>query len=153
MSPQKKRRRTRVLFLCLGNSCRSQMAEALARQFSADIIEPSSAGLIPLGFIAQGTVDALRERGVDSNGQSSKPLRDAQLDATDLLVNLSGRRVENLFAGRKLSVEDWDVGDPYGEDRAVYRRICDEVERRVLELAQSLRAAQRKGRRSRIASD
>ena len=92
-----KRRRTRVMFLCLGNSCRSQMAEALARHHAADFIEPSSAGLIPLGFIAQGTVDALRERGVDSNGQSSKPLRDAQLDATDLLVNLSGRRVENLL--------------------------------------------------------
>src|ERR1700691_5782694 len=89
--------RKKVLFVCLGNSCRSQMAEALARHLASDVIEASSAGLIPLGFIAEPTRAVLAERGVGCEGQTSKALLEADVASCDLLVNMSGRKLNNLF--------------------------------------------------------
>jgi arsenate reductase (thioredoxin) len=133
---------TRVLFVCLGNSCRSPMAEALARHLAPDVMEPSSAGLMALGYVAPPTHAVLQESGVSSEGLVSKPLRLVDLGAIDLIVNLAGRSVEKHLDGRALPVEDWDVGDPFGSDLEVYRRIRDEIERRVLQLAARLRAGE-----------
>lgn len=63
--------------------------------------------------------------------------RDA-VDGADLLINMSGRPVAQLANG-SAQVEDWDVGDPFGEDPEVYRKICKEIEGRVEELAARLR--------------
>src|SRR5262249_38096767 len=62
----------RVLFVCIGNACRSPMAEAIARHVAPDVIEASSAGLEPLGYISQHTKTVLTETGVPSNEQRSK---------------------------------------------------------------------------------
>jgi arsenate reductase (thioredoxin) len=131
---------TRVLFVCLGNSCRSPMAEALARHIAPDVIEASSAGLMALDYIAPPTFAVLEENGIDCRGLASKPLRIVDLSSIDLIVNLAGRPIEKHLDGRALPVEDWEVGDPFGSDLAVYRRIRDEIECRVLELAARLRA-------------
>ncbi len=125
---------TRVLFVCLGNSCRSPMAEALARHLAPDVIEASSAGVMALGYVAPPTHAVLKESGVPSDGLVSKPLRAVDIASIDLIINLAGCPIENLFDGKALPVEDWDVGDPFGSDLAVYRRIRDEIERRVLDL-------------------
>jgi len=66
--------RTKVLFLCVGNACRSQMAEAIARHLAADVIEASSAGLTAFANIPTPTVAVLAERGFSAKGQSSTPL-------------------------------------------------------------------------------
>jgi len=131
----------KILFLCLGNACRSQMAEALARHLAADVIEASSAGLSPLGYITLPTVAVLSESGVSCDGQTSKSLREADPATADLLINMSGRSIENFFDSGKPPVEDWDVGDPFGSDLEIYRNIRDEIERRVIELAGRLRAS------------
>ena len=133
---------TRVLFVCLGNSCRSPMAEALARHLAHDVMEASSAGLMALGYVAPPTRAVLAENGVACDGLRSKPLRSIDLDAIDMVVNLAGRPIEKHFDVRALPVEDWDVGDPFGADLEVYRAIRDEIERRVLDLAARLRADQ-----------
>ena len=54
--------RTKVLFLCIGNACRSQMAEAIARHSASDVIEATSAGLVPFGEIPSTTLEVLREQ-------------------------------------------------------------------------------------------
>jgi protein-tyrosine-phosphatase len=131
---------TRVLFVCLGNSCRSPMAEALARHLAPEVIEASSAGLMALGYVAQPTLQVLSENGVASDGLLSKPLRTVDLSSVDLIVNLAGGTIEKHLDGRVLPVEDWVVGDPFGSDLAVYRRIRDEIERRVRDLIARLRA-------------
>jgi arsenate reductase len=131
----------RVLFLCIGNACRSPMAEALARHLAPDLIAASSAGLYPLGYIAAPTLAVLAENGVGSEGQTSKPMREDDLRAADLVVNMTGRAAKYLFDDRMLPVEDWDVGDPFGSDLEVYRKIRDEIERRITDLAARLRAA------------
>lgn len=129
----------RVLFVCVGNACRSQMAEALARHHAADVIEPFSAGISPLGSIAEGTRQVLLERGISVGEQRSKGPSEADVDAADLIVNMTGIPGKALFQPA-LPLEDWDVGDPYGEDLAVFRTICDEIEVKVLDLAERLRA-------------
>lgn len=135
-------KKTKVLFVCIGNSCRSQMAEAWARHLASDVIEPSSAGLAPLGEIAALTQSALEERGVKVDGQYSKRLTQSAREEAELIVNLSGLPGKSVFVGTKARVEDWRVDDPYGEDLEMYRHIRDEIEERVVHLAERLRAEQ-----------
>lgn len=131
--------RTKVLFLCIGNACRSQMAEAIARHSAADAIEASSAGLVPFGEIPVTTRMVLDERGISFDGQTSKPLLPEDLSAADLVINMTGRSGAAVFTVPVPRFEDWDVGDPYGMNLAVYRAICDEIEARVEDLARRLR--------------
>ena len=129
----------RMLFVCVGNSCRSQMAEALARHRAGDVIEPLSAGISPLGSVAEMTRRVLLERGVRTDGLFSKGLRDVDRDTADLIINMTGIPGGSLFPGA--NVEDWEIEDPYGEDLATYHRICDDIEEKILELAARFRAA------------
>ena len=131
--------RTKVLFLCIGNACRSQMAEAIAKHHASDVIEPSSAGLVPFGEIPPTTISVLEELGISAEGQSSKPLRSEDLLAADIVVNMTGRPGNLVFTEALENIEDWDVGDPYGFNLPVYRGIRDEIETRVEDLAQRLR--------------
>jgi arsenate reductase (thioredoxin) len=128
----------KVLFVCMGNCVRSQMAEALARHDASDIISAESAGVHPLGFIDNTTQRVLRERGISSEGQFSKSTRDHSLKKPDLIVNMSGVPGATLFSG--LPFEDWKIDDPFGEAIETHRRICDDIERNIKELAARLRA-------------
>jgi len=131
--------RSKVLFVCVGNACRSQMAEAIAKHLAADVIEPSSAGLVAFGEIAGLTVTVLGEHGISADGQHSKSLRSEAMSSADLVVNMTGRSAEAIFDAPAPPVEDWDVGDPFGFNIAVYRSIRDQIEVRVQDLARRLR--------------
>ena len=131
--------RTKVLFLCIGNACRSQMAEAIAKHVAADVIEASSAGLLPFGEIPATTLSVLAERGFPVAGQHSKALRPEDLAAADLVINMTGRRGTALFTRPTPPLEDWIVGDPYGYSLPVYRAICHQIEARIADLANRLR--------------
>lgn len=132
-------RRTKVLFVCIGNACRSQMAEAIAKHVAADVIEASSAGLVAFGEIPTQTLAVLGEQGICVDGQSSKPLRSEDMTAVDLVVNMTGRPGASIFTDPTPPVEDWDVGDPYAFNLAVYRTIRDQIATRVEDLARRLR--------------
>jgi len=138
-----------VLFVCLGNACRSPMAEAVARKLASDIIEPSSAGLYPFGSLAGHTEQTLIANGYSIAGLSSKPLRRDSLESADLIINMTGRSLDPLFdfagsADPSLAqrVQDWNIEDPYGAPPATYQRILEELESRVLSLAARLRPSQ-----------
>jgi len=117
------------------------MAEAVARRHADDIIEPSSAGLAPLGFIVEPTSNILTANGYSAEGLTSKRLSQRAIDDADLIVNLSGRRIDCLPARAK--VEAWAVDDPYGTIPATYQRALEEIEGRVLTLAARLRSQPR----------
>ena len=136
--------RVKVLFVCLGNACRSPMAEAIARRDDEDVIEASSAGLTPLGRIEEMTRKTLTENGYPAEELESKSMLLAEFDKADLVINMSGQRKELAFHDPS-KVEDWQVQDPYGEDAEVYQRIFKEIEKRVAKLAERLRSA-RSGR-------
>ena len=115
------------------------MAEAIAKHHASDVIEPSSAGLVPFGEIPSTTISVLEELGISVDGQSSKPLRSEDLAGADIVVNMTGRPGQSVFTEALGNIEDWDVGDPYGFNLSVYRGIRDEIETRVEELARRLR--------------
>src|ERR1700674_5751237 len=98
----------RVLFVCIGNACRSPMAEALAHHLAPDAIDATSAGLAPLGYICPVARAVLAEIGISSARQKSKPLRETDVAGSDLLINMAGRPVEHLFHA-PTPVEYWDV--------------------------------------------
>ncbi|HVB98899.1 MAG TPA: low molecular weight phosphatase family protein [Candidatus Dormibacteraeota bacterium] len=133
------RARRRVLFICVANACRSQLAEAFSRHLAADVIDPSSAGFYPLGRISEATRTVGEEMGLSFDGQSSKGFGPADLDRADLVVNLSGIPSAIVLETEK-TVIDWDVEDPYGEELDVQRRIAAEIEARVVHLAAEFRS-------------
>ncbi len=130
--------RERVLFVCIGNSCRSQMAEAFARHFAPDVIEPMSAGISPLGQIAETTRRVLAERGISMDGQASKGLVEIDWNRVERIINMTGIPGESPF-GESRPVVDWEIDDPFGEELGKYREIAEEIEKKVRELAEARR--------------
>jgi protein-tyrosine-phosphatase len=128
----------RVLFVCIGNACRSPMAESIALREASDIIDPSSAGLFPLGYIPPSTQQTLQNNGYSFEGLTSKPALRDSWDNADLIINLSGRRSDPLFDHSE-KVEDWDVADPFGGEPEIYQQILEEIAARIRLLADRLR--------------
>jgi len=125
----------------MGNCVRSQMAEAIARRDASDIIAAESAGIHPLGFIDPTAQRILAERNIPIDGQFSKGLHNPSLAHPDLVINMSGLPGAAHFHHQPF--EDWPVEDPFGENLETHRRICDDIERRVKDLAGRLRSEQR----------
>jgi len=134
--------KVRVLFVCIGNACRSPMGEAIARKEATDVIEPSSAGLYPLGMIPEMTRKTLEANGYPTDSIASKGLRGFSPIDADLIVNMSGFELPRGSSGHE-NVEEWGVADPYGEDHAIYQKILEDIQGRVRELAQRLRESRR----------
>ncbi|MEQ1353993.1 MAG: low molecular weight phosphatase family protein [Candidatus Acidiferrum sp.] len=132
--------RKKVLFVCMGNACRSPLAESITRRDAADVIEPFSAGLSPLGFLPALTTQTLIANGNSAENLESTPITRDVWDAADLVVNMSGVPKERAFPDHQ-KVEDWDVQDPYGGEPAMYQNTYDDIRRRVARLADQLRKA------------
>ena len=124
----------KVLFICLGNSCRSIMAEALARHRCGDQWEAASAGLAPLGFVAPGTLQVLAEMGVSTVGLHSKGLEEFDLTEYRLLVNLTDHSLKGRISPDFFSrVLPRSAPDPYGGSLDSYRRSRDAIDRVIME--------------------
>jgi arsenate reductase len=115
-----------VVFICLGNSCRSIMAEGLARHLWGEAVAAASAGINPLGFIAPLTLQVLAENGVSILGLRSKGLEEIDFSQYHLAVNLTDYSLAGLlpptFSGRLLHRP---IPDPYGGSLEDYRRTRD----------------------------
>ncbi len=130
--------RKRVLFLCIGNACRSQMAEAFARTYGADILIAASAGLAPAIKIAPDTLKAMGEKNIDLRDQFPKGLRHLGRSEFDLVVNLSGSSVPEDLASRTKILE-WEVDDPVFMKYEQHCEIRDQIEKLVMSLIIDLR--------------
>jgi len=140
-TPEQEPQRTKVLFVCVGNSCRSQLAEAIARHHAPDLIEAESAGTRPLGFVARETLAVLQENGIRAEGHHSKSIDDARiLFEPEIVVNMSGRRLNGMFPSA--TILDWEIEDPFGDDLETYQRIYAAIEKRVKKLVMDLRKEQ-----------
>jgi len=129
----------KILFLCIGNSCRSPTAEAIARTLGGDRVRAYSAGLAPTGRIAPDTVSTLEELGYPTGGLASKGLDEVPLSSIDVVVSLlgaDGLRLLPPTVGERR--EQWPVRDPYGDDRDVYRAVARDLEARVRRLLEEL---------------
>jgi protein-tyrosine-phosphatase len=129
----------KVLFICLGNSCRSIMAEALARHLCGHRWAAASAGLNPLGFVAPETLEALAEIGVSTAGLRSKGLEEFDLSEYRLLVDLAGHslrgRIPPAYTDRLIRCP---ALDPYGYGLEIYRQSRDAIKQVIIrELCQA----------------
>jgi arsenate reductase (thioredoxin) len=116
------------------------MAEALARAIASDVIAPSSAGISPIGYIADQVQFVLLQRGILMTDHFCKNMRHPSISAPQLYVNLSGIPGEQLFSD--LPFEDWEVPDPADEKIESFQRTCEDIEARVLGLADRIRIVQ-----------
>jgi arsenate reductase len=128
--------RKRVLFVCIGNSCRSQMAEGFARTYGSDVIVPASAGLAPASGIAPDTHHAMLERNIDIKDHFPKTIRHLGRARFDLAVNMSGEEIPPTAAEQ---IVEWDIDDPVRETYERHCEIRDEIERKVMALVLELR--------------
>lgn len=137
-----------LLFLCTGNSCRSQMAEGWARTLGGEWLEVRSAGIESHGKNPRA-IEVMAEAGVDISEQASTRLTDAMLDWADYVVTVCGHADEHCPALPPGTYkEHWPLDDPArasGSDEevmAVFRASRDEIRRRVKDLLQRLQQGQ-----------
>ena len=119
-----------LLFVCVENSCRSQMAEGFARSFGESRLRPFSAGSRPSGRVDSRALRLMAELGVELAGQRSKGLADLPADvAWDFVVTMGcGEACPHLTATHRL---DWDLPDSKELDDDGFRGVRDEIGRRV----------------------
>src|SRR5260370_24735149 len=102
--------RKRVMFVSIGNACRSPMAEAIARVDASDVIDAFSAGLEPTGFVTELTKVTLMTNGCWVEGLESKDISPKVWEQVDIIINMSGRPRESTFY-EYFKVEDWKIED------------------------------------------
>jgi arsenate reductase len=130
----------RVLFLCIGNSCRSQMAEGFARRYGSDVMEAASAGLAPAPIVQPLTKKVMEEKNIKLDEQYPKNVLSIDIASFDIVVNMSGNK---LPATLPADVRDWKVVDPIGRPEEVYIEVRDQIEDLVMRLILELRREQR----------
>jgi arsenate reductase len=136
--------RIKVLFLCTGNSCRSQIAEGWARHLKSDIIEAYSAGVRPIG-VSSRAIKAMAEAGVDISTQTSKHIDDLSGVDFDYVVTLCSNAAQScpVFSGKARIIHK-PFDDPYfasgSEEQiiTVFRKARDEIKAFVETLPESL---------------
>lgn len=136
MHPRRtKAAKKRVLFVCIGNSCRSQMAEAFARAYGSDVMDVQSAGVSPATMIAPQTKMVLAEWNLRIDDHFPKSMDIIRQQPFDLVVNMSGIPV--VLPGAR--IVEWVVQDPIGQKESLYRAVASQLEGLVMRLILDLR--------------
>jgi arsenate reductase (thioredoxin) len=128
------RQKNSVLFVCIENAGRSQMAEAFFKKYSSEEYEALSAGTRPVSSINPLTIEVMREVGIDISKQRSKILTEDMIKKSTLLVNMGCFRKESCPTLFLHNVTDWNIEDPQGKSIEQVRQIRDVIESRVKEL-------------------
>jgi protein-tyrosine-phosphatase len=118
-----------VLFVCVHNAGRSQMAAGLLNKLADGRVHVRTAGSDPAEEINPAAVEAMVEVGVDLSDEFPKPLTDEFVRAADAVITMGCGDACPIYPGRRY--EDWELEDPAGKDLATVRRIRDEIEERV----------------------
>ena len=130
--------RPQVLFVCVHNAGRSQMASALLDLRSGGRIDVRSAGSAPADELNPVVVAVMAELGLDLSREFPKPLTDSAVRAADVVITMGCGDACPIFSGKRY--EDWTLDDPAGQDVATVRRIRDEIDTRVKALSAELLA-------------
>jgi arsenate reductase (thioredoxin) len=125
-----------ILFVCVQNAGRSQIAAALLKHHAGERVHVCTAGSAPAGEIHPEAVAVLEARGIDVGEEFPKPLSDEVVAAADVVVTMGCGDACPVYPGKRY--EDWEVGDPAGAEPARVRAIADEIEARVVQLLAGL---------------
>lgn len=136
----------KILFVCVANACRSQMAEAFAKHYGSDRFEFASAGSQPAGEINPRAIQVLEEKGIPVEDQFSKGINDLPYLLWDVVVTMGCQdRCPTVIAKRRL---EWDIQNPEGEELIFFRKVRDQIEEKVKTLVETLEAEVLSGRAS-----
>ncbi len=127
-----------VLFVCVHNAGRSQMAAGLVKLRSEGRIHVRSAGSAPAGEINPAVIEAMEEVGVDMGEEFPKPLTDEVVRAADVVITMGCGDACPIYPGKQY--EDWELDDPAGRDLDAVREIRDAIDERVRRLVDELLA-------------
>jgi len=131
----------KVQFVCIGNCCRSQMAEGFANHYGKDVLQAASSGLAPTVIVARETIDTMSEKNIDISHQFPKKFDPIEARDADLIVNMSGFVLPGKLT---VPIEEWKVRDPFGDSMEVYMQSANDVEMKVMALILRLRRESRK---------
>jgi len=127
---------TEVLFVCVHNAGRSQMAAGLMASLGGERVVVRSAGSAPASEVNPAVVEAMREIGIDISREFPKPLADEAVEAADVVITMGCGDACPIYPGKRYL--DWEVEDPAGQPIEVVRRIREEIRRRVVGLLREL---------------
>lgn len=125
-----------VLFLCVHNAGRSQMAAGWMRHLAGDKIDVFSGGSEPAESVNEVAVEAMAERGIDISGETPRAWDDSIVRSADVVVTMGCGDACPVYPGKRYV--DWELEDPSGKTVDEVRRIRDEVEQRVRDLMAEL---------------
>lgn len=125
-----------VLFVCVHNAGRSQMAAGFLRHLAAGRIEVRSAGSMPADTINPIAVDAMKEMGIDITAEQPKVLSTEAVQASDVVITMGCGDACPFFPGKRY--EDWKLDDPAGQGIDAVRPIRDDIKTRIQTLIDSL---------------
>lgn len=125
-----------VLFVCVHNAGRSQMAAGYLRHLAGERIEVRSAGSMPADQINPTAVDAMREEGIDITAEAPKVLTTEAVQGSDVVITMGCGDACPFFPGKRY--EDWELDDPAGQGIEAVRPIRDDIKQRIEELVASL---------------
>ena len=129
----------RILFVCVHNSGRSQMAEAFFNRLGGGKAEAGSAGTDPAPVIDPTVIQVMREAGMDLSGKVPKALTPEMLEGAERVITM-GCGVEGVCPATFMETEDWGLPDPKGQPIERVREIRDEIRRRVIDLLARMEA-------------
>jgi protein-tyrosine-phosphatase len=131
-------RRPEVLFVCVHNAGRSQMAAAFLSHYAGDRVVVRSAGSAPADAINPAVIDAMAEVGIDLRAADANPkkLDDAAVEASDVVITMGCGDACPVYPGKRY--EDWKLDDPAGQSVDAVRPIRDEIDRRIRKLVAEL---------------
>jgi arsenate reductase len=136
-------KKTNVLFVCVGNTCRSPMAEGYARAYGEKVMNAASAGTAALGMISPEAIEAMKEDGVDISSQISDQITREMAQQADLVAVLGGSPeclYPDLLEGKTVR---WPIPDPFGGGLEEFRRVRDLIKARVTDLIIDLSSPER----------
>ena len=134
--------RKTVLFVCIGNMCRSPIAEGFARAKGKDVVEVWSAGIHPTGQVSHDAIHVMEEIEIDISDLRSNGLNEVPLGEIDMVISMTGFPARDYlpltYAG---TVIDWKIDDPIGRSLSTFHRVRDEIKTRVEGLLEDIRRA------------
>ena len=128
--------KTKVLFLCVNNSCRSQMAEGVAKFYGEGKIEAFSAGSNPSGKVDESAIEVMKEKGIDISRQRSKGFNELPYKDFDYVISMGCGDVCPFVPAKKRI--EWEIEDPKRKPKDKFREVRDKIESKIREFLKGL---------------
>jgi protein-tyrosine-phosphatase len=135
---KKLQQKKKILFACIENSGRSQMAEAFFRKYAPETYEAISGGTDPKGYVNPIAIEAMKEIGIDMSEQKAKAISEEMIRSSEKAINMGCMTKEICPTAMVPNMIDWDIQDPKDQPIEKVREIRDMIEKKVKELISQL---------------